>query len=107
MLHGYLYSASHRRLFRGALGMTGRRKEEPSNYVETRVISPVASHSGVQDECHSRVQDPQQQRPGFGIEMYMYGTKVQEDHSDHQSAANERSEQIAVYIQRYFGARLC
>jgi len=70
--------------------MTGRRKEEPSNYVEMQVISPVASHSGVQDECHSRVQDPLQQRPGSGIEKY--GTKVQEGHSDQQSTADERSE---------------
>ena|SRR6218665_4043 len=27
MLYGYLYSASHRRLFIGVLGVTGRRKE--------------------------------------------------------------------------------
>ena len=54
----------------------------------------VASHSGLQEECHSRVYDPQQQRPGSGIEKY--GTKVQVDHSDQQSAADERSEQKAV-----------
>ena len=36
--------------------------------------------SGVQEACHSRVQDPQQQRPRSGIEKY--GTKVQEDHSE-------------------------
>ena len=58
------------------------------------MISPVASHSGVQEECHSRVKDPPQQRPGPGIEKY--GTKVQEDHSDQQSAADERIEQIVV-----------
>src|SRR6218665_3091221 len=61
---------------------------------ETRAISPVASQSGMQGECHSRVQGPLQQRPGFGIEKYW--TKVHEDHSDQQSAAGERSEQIAV-----------
>ena len=33
--------------------------------------------------------------PGSGIEKY--GTKVQEDQSDQQSAADERSEQIAVF----------
>jgi len=32
--------------------------------------------------------------PGSGIEKY--GTKVQEDHSDQKSAADERNEQIAV-----------
>jgi len=32
---------------------------------------------------------------GSGIEKY--GTEVQQDHSDQQSAADERSEQIAVY----------
>ena len=31
---------------------------------------PVASHSRVQEECHSRVQDPPQQRPNSGIEKY-------------------------------------
>jgi len=40
------------------------------------------------------VQDPLQQRPGSGIEKY--GTKVQEDHGDQQSAADERNEQIAL-----------
>ena len=43
---------------------------------------------------HSKVQDPQLQMLGSGIEKY--GTKVQEDYSDQQSAADERSEQIAV-----------
>ena len=54
------------------------------------MIFTVASHSGVQDEYHSKVQDPQPQMPGSGIEKY--GTKVQEDHSDQQSAEDERSE---------------
>ena len=58
------------------------------------MIFPVASHSGVQEEYHSKVQDLQLQMRGSGIEKY--GTKVQEDHSDQQSAADERSEQIAV-----------
>jgi len=58
------------------------------------MIFPEASHSGVQEEYHSKVQDPQLQVPGSGIEKY--GTKVQEDHSDQQSAADERTEQIAV-----------
>ena len=52
LLYGHLYSASHRRLFIGALSVTGRWKEGSSNYVETQVISPVASNSGVQKECH-------------------------------------------------------
>jgi len=60
-----------------------------SNYVETQVISSVASHSGVQEECHSKVQDPLQQRPGSGREEYW--TKVQEDHCDLQCAADMRS----------------
>jgi len=30
-------------------------KKKSSNYVEMQVISSVASHSGVQEECHSRV----------------------------------------------------
>ena len=93
MLYGYLYSASRRRLFRGALSVTGRLKEKSSNYVGTQMIFPVASHSGVQEEYHSKVQDPQLQMPGSGIEKY--GTKVQEDQSVQQSAADERSEQIA------------
>jgi len=54
------------------------------------MIFPVASHSGVQEEYQSKVQDPQLQMPGSGIEKYR--TKVQEDHSDQQSAADERSE---------------
>ena len=57
-------------------------------------MSPVASHSGVQEECHFRVQGPLQQRPSSGIEKY--GAKVQEDHNDQQRAADERSGQIAV-----------
>jgi len=44
------------------------------------MIFPVASHSRVQEEYHSKVQDPHLQMPGSGIEKY--GTKVQEDHSD-------------------------
>jgi len=58
------------------------------------MIFPEASHSEVQEEYHSKVQDPLLQMSGSGIEKYK--TKVQEDHSDQQSAANERSEQIAV-----------
>jgi len=34
----------------------------------------VASHSEVQEECHSRVNNPPQQRPDSGIEKY--GTMV-------------------------------
>jgi len=69
-------------------------EKKSSNYVATQMIFPVASHSGVQEEYHSKVQDPQLQMPGSGIEKF--GTKVQEDHSDQQSAADKRSEQIAV-----------
>jgi len=58
------------------------------------MIFTVASHSGVQDEYHSKVQDPQPQMPGSGIEKY--GTNVQVYRSDQQSTADERSEQIAV-----------
>jgi len=53
----YLYSASHWRLSRIALSVTGRWKERSSNFVETQVIVLVASHSRVQEECRSRVQD--------------------------------------------------
>ena len=59
------------------------------------MISSGASHSGLQEECHSRVQNPPEQRPGFGIENHV--TKAQEDHNDQQSAADERSEQKTVY----------
>ena len=48
---GNLYSASDRRLFRGALSVTDRWKEKSSNYVVTQLIFPI-----VQEECHSRVQ---------------------------------------------------
>ena len=58
------------------------------------MIFSEASHFGGQEEYHSKVQDPQPQMPGSGMEKY--GTKVQEDHSDQQSAADERSKQIAV-----------
>ena len=58
------------------------------------MISPIASHSGMQEESHSRVQDPLEQRPGSGTEQY--GTKVQDHRSDQQVAPDERSEQIAV-----------
>jgi len=94
VLYGYLYSAYRRRLFRGALSVTGRFKETSINYVGTQVIFHVASDSGVREEYHSKVQDPQPQSPGSGLEKY--GTKVQEDHSDQQSAADECSEQIAA-----------
>jgi len=68
--------------------------EKSSNYVGTQMIFHVASHSRVQEEYHSKVQDPQLQMSGSGVEKY--GTKAQEDHSDQPSAADERSEQIAV-----------
>ena len=45
-----------------------------SNYGETQMISPVTSHSEVQEESNSIVQNPPQQRPDSGIEKY--GTKV-------------------------------
>src|SRR6218665_3049865 len=70
-------------------------KETPSNYEETQVISPIASHSVMQEESHSRVQDPLEQRPGSRTEQY--GTKVQDHRSDQQVAPDERSEQIAVW----------
>ena len=34
------------------------------------MISPVASHSEVQEESHSRVKDPPKLRPDSGIEKY-------------------------------------
>jgi len=74
MLYGYLYSASQSMLFRGAVSVTSRWKERSSNYIEIQVISPVASNSGVKEECHSRALDPLQQRPSSGFEKY--GTKV-------------------------------
>ena len=61
------------------------------------MIFPVASHSGVQEEYHSKVHpqhSPTTANAGSGIEKC--GTKVQENHSNQQSAADERSEQIAV-----------
>ena len=64
MLYGYFYSASRRRLFRGALNVTGRWKEYSSNYVGTQMIFPVASHSGVQQEYHSKVLDTMGANPG-------------------------------------------
>jgi len=47
------------------------------------------------ESFQTRVHDPPEQRPGTGTEQY--GAKVQEDHSDQQVAADERSEQIAVW----------
>jgi len=100
MVYGYLYSASHRKQFRGALSVTGRKGIVQVNRTVLKLRRdggdiPLASHSGVQEEeGHSRVQDPLQQIPGSGIEKY--GTKVQADHSDQQSVADEKIEQIAV-----------
>jgi len=45
------------------------------------MIFPEASHSGVQEEYHSKVQDTQLQMPGSGIEKY--GTKVQDEWCTH------------------------
>src|SRR6218665_1695586 len=87
ILYSYLYSASHRRIFRGALSVTGRWQEKFSNYEETQVISPISSYSGVQEESHSRVQDSPEQGSGSWIEQY--GTKPQEDHNDQQGAADK------------------
>jgi len=70
-------------------------KRKSSNFKETQMISTVASHSGVQEEYHSKVRHSQPQRLGSVIRRC--GTKVQEDHSDQQSAADERSEQISVW----------
>jgi len=36
------------------------------------MICPVASHSGVQEEYHSKVQDPQLQMLGSGIEKLFF-----------------------------------
>ena len=69
-------------------------KKRSSNYVGTHVIFPLASQFGVQEEYNPKVQDPQPQRPGSGIEKY--GAKVQEDHSDQQSTVDEKSEMIVV-----------
>ena len=60
------------------------------------MISPVTSHSGAQEESHSIVQDPPQQRPDSGIEKYGTKVHVYEDHNDQQSAADERSGKMAV-----------
>ena len=49
-------------------------ENKSSNYGETQMISPVTSHSEVQEESHSRVQGPPQQRTDSGIEKY--GTMV-------------------------------
>ena len=40
------------------------------------MISPVTSHSEVQEESHSIVQDPPQQRPDSGIEKYKKITTI-------------------------------
>src|SRR6218665_4143409 len=50
-----------------------------------QVISPIASHSGMQEEYRSEVQDSPQQTPDSGIEQY--GTKPQEDHNNQQGTA--------------------
>ena len=62
MLYGYLYSTSHRG-YSAALSAWQAGEKKPSNYTETQVISSVTSHSGKQEECHSRGQNPLQQRP--------------------------------------------
>src|SRR6218665_1738312 len=74
MLYGYLYSASRIRLFRGALSR--QVKKVFKLRIGTQMIFPVASHSGVQEEYHSKVQDPQLKMPGSGIEKF--GTKVRD-----------------------------
>src|SRR6218665_3576540 len=58
-----------------------------------QVVFPVASHSGVQEECHFKLQDPPQQRPGSGIEKYVY--KVRTGRS--QRSAERKSSQVSVY----------
>ena len=47
-------------------------EKKSSNYAGTQMICPVASHSGVQEEYHSKVQDPQLQMPGSGIEKLFF-----------------------------------
>src|SRR6218665_3936578 len=74
------------------------------------MISPVtvASHSGVQEECHSRVKDPPQQSPDSGIEKY--GTMVyrRSQRSAERSGREERADSgLDMSSQRYFEARSC
>ena len=66
---GYLYNASHERLFRGALSVAKQVKRKVFKlhvHTETQVISPAASHFGVQEECYSKVQDPLHKRLVLG-----------------------------------------
>ena len=56
------------------------------------MISTVTSHSEVQEERHSIVQDPPQQRPDSGIEKY--GTKV-------YTRRSQRSEERSLKVNRY------
>ena len=60
-----------------------------------QVISPIASHSGMQGEYHSKVQDSPQQTLDSGIEQYR--TKPQEDHINQQGTADKWREQVAVW----------
>jgi len=104
MLYGYLYSASCRRLFRGTLSMTGRWKEKSSNYYGRRWYS----HSGVQEEYHSKVQDPQLQMPGSGHrEVWDKGTR-RSQRSAERSRWEERADSgLDMSSHRYLSARPC
>ena len=87
--------------------MTGRWKVLKLRRDEGDIPCSITLWSaGVQEECHSKVQDQLPQRPGSGVEKY--GTKVQEDHRDQQSAAAERSKQIAFYtrVKVWFSLRM-
>ena len=70
------------------------------------MISPVTSQSKVQEESHSIVQDPPQQRPGSGIEKYGTNGIRRSQRSAERSEREERADGgLDMSSHRYFGAR--
>src|SRR6218665_1551443 len=72
------------------------------------MISPVTSHSEVQKECHSRVQDPPQQKARFwDTEARDHGIR-RSQRSAERSGREERADGgLDMNSHRYFGARPC
>ena len=79
MLYGYLYSASRRRLFRGALNVTGRWKEKSSNCVGMQMIFPIAAniHTYIHTYIHTHTHTYKWQRvintPPSGSQLDLSG----------------------------------
>src|SRR6218665_2114352 len=72
------------------------------------MISPVTSHSEVQEESHCRVQDPPQQRLDSGIEKY--GTNdhgIRRSQRSAERSGREADGGLHMSSHRYFGARPC